>query len=100
MRFMDDPLLEGDEAIALAYYIIQQALQENELCDELLVQLCSQTWGSPNPQSRERGWTLLSLALGAFSPSKELENYLLKLVGLACHLYTIYEMNISFLAFF
>ena len=79
---MDDPFLEGDEEIALAYCIIEQGLQENELRDELLVQLCNQTWCNDNQQSRERGWTLLSLALGAFPPSKKLENYLLKLVKL------------------
>ena len=79
---MDDPLLEGDEELTLACYIIQQALQESELHDELLVQLCNQTWGSQNQRSRERGWMLLSLALGVFSPSKKLENYLLKLAFL------------------
>ena len=94
-QFMDGICQDGCEEIALAYCIIEQALRENELCDELLVQLCNQTCRNLNHESRERGWTLLSLALGAFPPSKKLKNYLLKLVEL-CFDLLVYLWSISY----
>lgn len=46
------------------------------LRDEVLVQLTKQLNCNPTPNSVDRGWVLLELALSTFPPSEDLENYL------------------------
>lgn len=48
-----------------------------ELRDEVFCQIIKQTTNNPSPESALKGWMLLGVCTGAFSPSKEFEPYLL-----------------------
>jgi len=48
-----------------------------ELRDEVFCQIIKQTTNNPSPESALKGWMLLGVTTGAFSPSKEFEPYLL-----------------------
>ena len=78
LRFMNDhTLTELREKIFLDF-IINSVLKHDYLRDELLCQLCNQTWKNENPINANRGWLLLINCLSAFSPSPNLFKYLLK----------------------
>ena len=76
-RFMGDPSVSGEKEVAYATYIILKCIARRPLQDEVLCQLCNQTWLNPNDLNAERGWLLMSLCLSCFSPSEQLYPYLL-----------------------
>ncbi|OTF76096.1 hypothetical protein BLA29_008958, partial [Euroglyphus maynei] len=51
------------------------------LRDEILCQLCNQTWQNDNVDACDRAWTLMIHCLSSFSPSSLLYKYLLKYVS-------------------
>ena len=55
-----------------------QGLTNEKLRDEILCQLCNQTWKNENEANAERGWLLMSNCLSVFPPSDNLYKYLLK----------------------
>ena len=75
---MNDSNLSGKKEKALADYIIQKGLSNIALRDEILCQLCNQTWKNENVSNNERGWQLLANCLSSFPPSPTLYKYLLK----------------------
>lgn len=77
LRWANDSQLAGARERALADYIVYKGLQSKGLRDELLVQLCNQTF--KNDKS-ERIWQLMAHCLCAFQPSPPLSKYLLKYV--------------------
>lgn len=73
----DNTLTELREKIFLDF-IINSALKHDYLRDELLCQLCNQTWKNENQINVNRGWILMINCLSSFSPSSNLFKYLLK----------------------
>ncbi|CAG0890159.1 unnamed protein product [Cyprideis torosa] len=81
MRFTNDGKLSGKREKVLADYIVNKGLQNEKLRDEILCQICNQTWQNENPISNERCWQLMAHCLSAFAPSPALYKYLLKYVS-------------------
>ncbi|KAL3238864.1 hypothetical protein MRX96_021885 [Rhipicephalus microplus] len=81
LRFMNDGHLSGRRERVLGDYVVQRALQERPMRDELLCQLSNQTWQNDNEANRQRGWLLMANCLGCFAPSPLLYKYLLKYVS-------------------
>ncbi|KAL1494091.1 hypothetical protein ABEB36_009744 [Hypothenemus hampei] len=77
LRWTNDQQLSGPRERALADYLVYKGLNSRGLRDELLVQLCNQTW--KNDQS-ERVWQLMAHCLSTFQPSPPLSKYLLKFI--------------------
>ncbi|XP_030752101.1 unconventional myosin-XV isoform X2 [Sitophilus oryzae] len=77
LRWSNDPQLGGPREKALADYMIYKGLNSRGLRDELLVQLCNQTWKNENS---ERVWQLMAHSLSSFQPSPPLSKYLLKFI--------------------
>ena len=75
---MNDSNLCGKKEKALADYIAQKGLSNSALRDEILCQLCNQTWKNENEANNERGWQLLAHCLSSFPPGPTLYKYLLK----------------------
>lgn len=69
LRWINDPQLTGARERALADYIVHKGLMSRGLRDELLVQLCNQTWKNENA---ERVWQLMAHCLSCFQPSPAL----------------------------
>ena len=78
LRFMNDAHLTGRRELLVAAYIIQSALTAPAMRDEIIAQLCNQTWGNASAVNSARGWLLLAACLCCFSPSPTLATYLLK----------------------
>lgn len=78
---MSDNSLTGRKEKTLADYIIQKGLDSEAMRDEILCQLCNQTWKNDNAVSNERGWLLMANCLSGFAPSHQLYKYLLKYVS-------------------
>ena len=55
---MNDNNLSGKKEKVLADYIVQKGLSNPTLRDEILCQLCNQTWKNENLANNERGWQL------------------------------------------
>ncbi|XP_063236075.1 unconventional myosin-XV [Bacillus rossius redtenbacheri] len=81
LRFMNDNNLSGKKEIALGDYIVNKGVVNEKLRDEILCQLCNQTWKNDNDANNERGWLLMANCLSVFPPSKTLYKYLLKYVS-------------------
>ncbi|KAK3884845.1 hypothetical protein Pcinc_010904, partial [Petrolisthes cinctipes] len=81
LRFMNDPTLSGPKETILGNYITNKGLMNERLQDEILCQLCNQTWRNDNTANAERGWLLLSNCLSVFPPSPTLFKYILKHVS-------------------
>ncbi|XP_075422006.1 unconventional myosin-XV isoform X2 [Ascaphus truei] len=81
LRFMGDPYLNGAQETLFGNYIIQKGLSNVGLRDEILAQIANQVWRNTNPNNEERGWYLLASCLSTFSPSPNLDKYLLKYVS-------------------
>lgn len=75
---MNDHSLSGKKEKLLADYIIQKGLSNVAMRDEILCQLCNQTWKNDNEANFERGWLLIANCLSCFQPSSLLFKYLLK----------------------
>lgn len=69
LRCINDPQLSGARERALADYIVHKGLMSRGLRDELLIQLCNQSWKNDNA---ERVWQLMSHCLSCFQPSPAL----------------------------
>lgn len=69
LRWSNDSQLTGPRERALADYIVHKGLMSRGLRDELLVQLCNQSWKNENA---ERIWQLMSHCLSCFQPSPAL----------------------------
>ena len=76
----------------LSDYIVQKALMNATLRDEILVQVVNQTWSGRRSEEDEqdeqeedevlsKAWHLMSMCLSCFSPSACLYKYLLKYVS-------------------
>ncbi|XP_049851037.1 unconventional myosin-XV isoform X4 [Schistocerca gregaria] len=81
LRFMNDNNLSGKKEIALGDYIANKGIINEKMRDEILCQLCNQTWKNENDANNERGWLLIANCLSVFPPSKTLYKYLLKYVS-------------------
>ncbi|XP_078611849.1 unconventional myosin-XV-like isoform X5 [Branchiostoma floridae x Branchiostoma japonicum] len=82
LRFMGDTRLTEEKERLLGNYIVQMGLKNEAVRDEILCQLCSQTWGEgPAHWNRERGWILLTNCLSSWFPSPTLYKYLLNHVS-------------------
>ncbi|GFR25205.1 unconventional myosin-XV [Trichonephila clavata] len=81
LRFMNDNNLNGKKERILGDYIVQKGLLNETMRDEILCQLCNQTWKNDNEANNERAWILMANCLSCFSPSRHLYKYLLKYVS-------------------
>jgi len=74
----------GDKQMAfpatLAQDILQKGLDSPDLVDEIYVQLCKHLTKNQRPESVQRGWQVLCMAVGTFPPSRDFENYLLNFI--------------------
>lgn len=62
--------------VILAQEMLQYCLTETWLRDEVYCQLIKQINANPNPDSANKAWQLMCLALETFPPPPEFENYL------------------------
>ncbi|XP_066291103.1 unconventional myosin-XV-like isoform X2 [Branchiostoma lanceolatum] len=82
LRFMGDTRLTEEKERLLGNYIVQMGLKNEAVRDEILCQLCSQTWDEgPVRFNYERGWVLLTNCLSSWFPSPTLYKYLLNHVS-------------------
>ncbi|KAE8738384.1 hypothetical protein FOCC_FOCC016139, partial [Frankliniella occidentalis] len=81
LRFMNDNNLNGKKEVALGDYIVNKGIVNEKLRDEILCQLCNQTWKNDKDANNERGWLLLANCLSCFPPSHTLHKFLLKFVS-------------------
>lgn len=74
----------GDKSMSfpatLAQDILEKGSQNPELVDEIYVQVMKHLTENPRPESARAGWQVLCMAVGAFPPSTELENYVLNFI--------------------
>ncbi|XP_045475987.1 unconventional myosin-XV isoform X2 [Harmonia axyridis] len=78
LRWTGDTTMSLPREKALADYFVYKGLSSRGLRDELLVQLCNQTWKNEN---NEKIWTLMAHCLSCFQPSPPLSKYLLKFIS-------------------
>eukprot|EP01083_Nonionella_stella_P139035 423279_1 len=60
----------------VAIEILQRSAIEPSLRAEIYLHIIKQVNGNPSPGSAQKGWDLMILALNAFQPGKDFENYL------------------------
>jgi hypothetical protein len=56
--------------------LLEKGIRVGSLRDEIFVQSIKQLTNNPKPNQVHRGWQLMSVLVGTFPPSKNLENYL------------------------
>lgn len=69
LRWSNDVQLTGNRERALADYLVHRGLSSRGLRDEILVQLCNQSWKNDNS---DRVWQLMTHCLSCFQPSPPL----------------------------
>lgn len=69
LRWSNDNQLTGVRERALADFVVYKGLNSRGLRDELLVQLCNQSWKNENS---DRIWQLMAHCLSCFQPSPPL----------------------------
>ncbi|RHY33915.1 hypothetical protein DYB32_001303 [Aphanomyces invadans] len=74
----------------LAQSILQLALQQPTIVDEVLMQIMKQLTYNPRPESERRGWSLLALCLTNFSPSPQFAKYVASFVHSHDHPVALY----------
>ncbi|ORX96660.1 hypothetical protein K493DRAFT_336817 [Basidiobolus meristosporus CBS 931.73] len=57
-------------------WMLERAIDEGELRDEIYVQLCKQLTHNPNNQSNFNGWQLMCVLAVTFPPSRNFEKYM------------------------
>lgn len=80
LRYTNDHTLHGLKEKLLADYVIHKGLSNEPLRDEILCQLCNQTYRNESNFASSRAWSLMSSVLSCFGPSDQLFKYLLKYV--------------------
>lgn len=74
----------GDKSMSfpatLAQDILQKGLEIPDLVDEIYLQICKHLTHNPRPESAQRGWQVLCMAVGTFPPSHDFEHYLLNFI--------------------
>nr|XP_039270764.1 rho GTPase-activating protein 39-like [Styela clava] len=76
MAYMGDRKLRKNDNTAIALDIVTKGWQNTFLRDEIYIQLCRQTTGTPREDSLERGLELLAMCLAFFPPSIKFHSYL------------------------
>lgn len=76
MGYMGDRKLRKNESILIAHDIITKGWQNPGLRDEIFIQLCRQTTGTPREESLQKGLELLAMCLAFFPPSNKFHSYL------------------------
>jgi hypothetical protein len=64
------------ESFADIQALLEKGIRVGSLRDEIFVQSIKQLSQNPKPNQVHRGWQLMSVLVGTFPPSKNLENYL------------------------
>ena len=81
LRCLNDANLRALPEKTAIDYVIQQALSKEALRDEILCQLCNQTYKNDNHESEIKAWIMMADALSCFHPTDSLYKYLLKYVS-------------------
>eukprot|EP01088_Endostelium_zonatum_P018995 TRINITY_DN634_c0_g1_i1.p1 TRINITY_DN634_c0_g1~~TRINITY_DN634_c0_g1_i1.p1 ORF type:complete len:888 (+),score=230.79 TRINITY_DN634_c0_g1_i1:239-2902(+) len=76
MKFMDDFPKGKTEKFVIAEELVQRAIEERPIRDEIYCQLMKQTTKHPKKENRKKGMRLLSICLACFAPSPEFTPYL------------------------
>uniref|UniRef100_A0A158Q8K6 Myosin motor domain-containing protein n=1 Tax=Elaeophora elaphi TaxID=1147741 RepID=A0A158Q8K6_9BILA len=72
LRYMNNTQMNCEQLVILGKAIIQIALDNPSQRDELLVQLCTQTYRNGVKNNADKAWTLLLGAVNSFTPSPQL----------------------------
>lgn len=80
LRWTGDVSMDTAKEKALADYIVHKGLSSRGLRDEILVQLCNQTYRTEDANSLKI-WQLMAHCLSAFQPGPALHKYLMKYIS-------------------
>ncbi|GMT35446.1 hypothetical protein PFISCL1PPCAC_26743, partial [Pristionchus fissidentatus] len=69
LKYTNDASMAAGDLHALARKIIQLAIDNMSMRDELFVQLCNQTYRNQNKTFSNRAWTLLLMSVHSFPPT-------------------------------
>ncbi|ELR23213.1 RhoGAP domain containing protein [Acanthamoeba castellanii str. Neff] len=80
---MDSPLLDLKNkpelhSIAIKIELLQEALREGQIRDEVYCQICKQTCDTPSAEILYKGWELMTFCCVTFPPTRNFEEWLRK----------------------